>query len=263
MAPTHQLKEFARRFLSRDDWEFLIWARARFGTAAAIAGLARAKCAGGVATVGTPTGGTRIHLRAGTADQSVYDEIFVGREYAIDLGEPRYIVDAGAHIGLASVFLAQCYPRARILAIEPEPTNFAMLERNVKAFPNVLAVHAGLWSRKTRLRIVDPDKGTWGFRVEEDVAQGGMEAIGMEDAMRLLDASHIDVLKIDIEGAEIEVLGDSGSWLRRVGAMIVELHDRYRPGCTAALESALEGYSFERSRSGESVVITGLHRKAS
>ncbi|MBL0298169.1 MAG: FkbM family methyltransferase [Betaproteobacteria bacterium] len=73
--------------------------------------------------------------------------------------------------------------------------------------------------------------------------------------MDLLHGKAPVALKIDIEGAEIEALSSSAHWLARVDAMVIELHDRFRPGCSTALEQALDGYECGRSMSGESVVV--------
>jgi FkbM family methyltransferase len=255
-------KALARKVVPEDQWRFLSWARARFGTRVALAKYLRTLTAMGVVSVPIDAAG-EVFVRTGTADQNVYDEVFVENEYELQLDEPpKFIVDAGAHIGLASVYFARRYPDARILAIEPEPSNFALLALNVAAYPNVKTIQAGLWRSRTRLRVVDNGRGTWSFSVKEDNAGGGVNAIRVQDALDILQAPRIDVLKIDIEGAEVEVLEDSAAWIGRVGTIVIELHDRHRTGCTVALERALAGLDYDRSRSGESVVISHLRPKA-
>ena len=59
---------------------------------------------------------------------------------------------------------------------------------------------------------------------------------------------------------EVEVLGDNHDWLDAVDTLVIELHDRFRPGCSAALEWALRERDYRRSMSGESVVVSGLRR---
>jgi len=70
----------------------------------------------------------------------------------------------------------------------------------------------------------------------------------------------IDILKMDIEGSEIEVLNNSKEWIGDVGSLIIELHDRFRPGCTEALTKAVEEYSYDKMISGENEVITNLRK---
>lgn len=194
-----------------------------------------------------------VHLRPGTADITVYDEIFFNGEYEIPLGRPRFIVDAGAHIGLASIFFALKYPDAAIVALEPDEQNHALLVKNCAGFRNVHAVRAALWTHRTQLRIENPTADTWSYRVVE--ADGGINAISMADIMEMFGVSHVDILKMDIEGSEREVMLRSASWIDRVGTIIIELHDRHRAGCTDALEAAIQGRMFARSVSGEKQVL--------
>ena len=86
-----------------------------------------------------------VHLRARTSDLFVYDAVLVQKQYQCDLPfEPRVIIDAGAHIGLTSAYFADMYPNARIVAIEPEPENFRLLERNIAPYKNVRTIRAAL-----------------------------------------------------------------------------------------------------------------------
>src|SRR5215475_12556495 len=72
-----------------------------------------------------------IRLRIRTTDPLLYEHILLEREYAFDLPfSPKFIVDAGANIGMASIYFARRYPGAKIFAIEPETSNFAILLKN-------------------------------------------------------------------------------------------------------------------------------------
>ena len=72
---------------------------------------------------------------------------------------PRVVVDAGANIGLSTVFFANKFPQAKIVAIEPEPSNFAMLRDNVAPYPNVTPVQAALWKEDRGARPVRYGEG--------------------------------------------------------------------------------------------------------
>src|ERR1700676_1341600 len=83
-----------------------------------------------------------VHLRVRTTDVAVCREIFLKGMYESDFcGEPRGVVAAGANIGLSSVFYAKKFPNARIIAIEPESSNYEMLQKNTAPYLNVTAVH--------------------------------------------------------------------------------------------------------------------------
>jgi hypothetical protein len=66
---------------------------------------------------------------------------------------------------------------------------------------------------------------------------------------------HIDILKIDIEGAEREVFGDTSSWIGKVDALIIELHDRMKPGCSRSFYEGSKGFDNKWLR-GENVYLT-------
>lgn len=255
------LKSVAKVVVNKDHWSFLSWYKHRFGFAKAIRAYIDLQIRG-IGKVPNPSSANMVFLRPGTSDQDVYDEIFISKEYDLDLGEPQFIIDAGAHIGLSSVFFAGRYPNATIIALEPEPSNFATLLLNVKNYPNIRPLQAGLWSKRTHLLIEDSNVPTWSFRVLESATGEGIPAVGIRDIMSDFKTSRIDVLKIDIEGSEFEVLSRSDSWIDDVQTMIIELHDRFRPGCTDALERAISNHNFQKSTSGESIVLTGLARKA-
>lgn len=255
------LKAIVKKAIREDYWLFMSWHRERFGLFPAIFSYITLRSRGIGSAPNPLTGGT-VYLRPGTTDQNVYDEIFLAKEYDINLGDPLFIVDAGAHIGLSSVFFASTYPKATIIAIEPEQSNFNVLLKNVSKYSNIKPIQAGLWSRKTHLRIHDTNVANWSFRVSEDSSGNGIPAVCIQDIMADFNIESIDVLKVDIEGSEVEILSHAQPWIDAVRALIIELHDKFQSGCAEALEKAFSNHSFIKSRSGESVVITNIKRIA-
>ncbi len=256
------LKAGIKRLVRTDRWLYLSWYRQHFNGIGALLAYARMLRDNGLASAPNPFTGGTVFLRPGTTDQNVYDEIFVEREYDLELGKPSLIVDAGAHIGLAAVYFASKYPQARVIALEPEPGNFAVLQRNARQYPNITPLNVGLWGRRAALRIDHVDDATWSFRVSEDTTGAGIPALGLQEVMQQAGVDRIDVLKMDIEGSEVEVFAAHATWIGRVGTLIVELHDRFRPGCSQAMEAALQGYDHVRARSGESLVVSGLSSRS-
>jgi FkbM family methyltransferase len=200
-----------------------------------------------------------IALRAGTSDIDVLRQLIVHEELSFPLSEkPSFIIDAGANIGLASVYFANRFPRTRILAIEVDASNFAVLETNTRYYKNVIPIQKALWNKPGYVRITNPNDAPWAYRVvEADSADSG--AIASTSVKAILEEfrpPEISLLKLDIEGAEKEVFeGDFSDWLKYTRAVAVELHDRLRPGCSASLEAALRGRSYTRSKHGEYDVI--------
>lgn len=196
-----------------------------------------------------------IHLRVRTSDVSVYRDVVLSREYDLRLPDfhPQTIVDAGANCGMASVFYANTYPDARIIAVEPDPSNFAMLVKNTRAYPNVTPVHAALWSSDGELQLTGGDAfEKWGIQTIEG---SGVRAITIDTLMREHGLQSIDLLKVDIEGAEKEVF-KIAPWMSQVKLLVIELHDRFAPGCRSVVEHSAKG--FRARECGELTVFSPL-----
>lgn len=198
-----------------------------------------------------------IWLRSGTSDVSMFNEVFIEKEYDFEVGPaPRVIVDAGANIGLTSLWYSALYPEARIVAVEAELSNYELLVRNTAPYPNITAIHSALWWRPGKLEIqTPPGAGTAGFRTaerDEDRSRddGTVDALTIPDLLVRENIETIDLLKIDIEGAEYHIFRDgrSSDWIDRVGAITIELHDRFLPGCSRAFYAATSGFPIEMRR---------------
>ncbi len=195
-----------------------------------------------------------VHIRINTSDEYVFHHVLAAREYAFDLPfYPKTIIDAGANIGTTAIYFAHKYPEAKIIAIEPEATNFAMLVRNVRPYSQITPVHAALWNRDGEISVGAPDPasgadGKWGCVTHTGAGSDKVRAVTMDTLMREMRIPAIDLAKIDIEGAEQEVFQDT-HWLTGLRCLMIELHDQFRPGCTEAVKPALK--SFARTQRGE------------
>lgn len=145
-----------------------------------------------------------------------------------------------------------------MIAIEPEPGNFKLLCRNIRRYTNIFPLQAGLWNKEGHLRISNSTGESWSFRVSEAAEDTGIPAISIDRILEKYGITSIDVLKIDIEGAEVEVLSGHPNWLGCVKNLIIELHDRFRPGCKETLENALTNYTCTFSTSGENRIYSNL-----
>jgi FkbM family methyltransferase len=194
-----------------------------------------------------------VHLRMRTSDPPGYDEILLRGQYAIDIPFiPKVIVDIGANIGMASVYYAHRYPEARIVAVEPEASNFALLVRNVRAYSNILSLNAALWHRdgEAELGFSGRPGETVGYFVREGEGPK-VRTLTFPTLMREVRIQSVDLLKVDIEGAEKEVF-ESCDWIDRVRCLVIELHDRVKLGCSAAVNSVTG--DFQTSQQGEVTV---------
>jgi FkbM family methyltransferase len=183
-----------------------------------------------------------VHIRVGTSDIYEFNHLLGRQQVPMVLPyQPEIIVDAGANVGYSALRFQQEFPGAKIIALEPDSRNFSQLQKNCGRYPNIIAEHAALWSHRATLHIIDPDVPACAFQVTED-PNGDISAKSIGDVMAEHALPRIDLLKIDIEGSEIEVFADVESWRPKVGMILVELHDRMRPGCTDAVHNALSGW---------------------
>ena len=200
-----------------------------------------------------------VALRAKTSDVEAFHQIFVDGELEFDMHLlPSRIVDAGANIGLASVYLSSRFPGAKILALEIETANFELLEHNTAFYPNITCLKKALWSGPANLSIVNPTAESWSFRVSHSTKgdEEGISAVGVKDLAEMFEGCRIDLLKIDIEGAEKEVFQHGmNQWIDQVGTIAVELHDRFQPGCHKALVDSLKDRNHRLYKLGEYTVV--------
>lgn len=223
--------------------------------------------------VRVPGCAARVSVRLGSTDIDVFNSTFADEDYGIALPfSPDTIVDAGAYTGLSSVYLAIRYPGARIIALEPSSSNFELLASNTEQFPNVEAVRVALWASPGELTLRDPGAGAWAFRVDGEQARPGesqprgselVHATTMSEILSDFDLGRVNLLKIDVEGSELEIFNDSEKWLEHVDAIMVELHDRFKPGCARAFLSAVQDFPVEVWR-GEVTMVArrGVGSKA-
>ncbi len=201
-----------------------------------------------------------LHIRPGTTDIEVLQQVLLDNEYEFSLPMvPEVIIDAGANIGLASVYFANVFPRATIIAIEPDPSNFAMLQKNLAAYPQARPLQAALWGADKQLNLFYPQGGHCGFRTLEGsggdlTGCGQVGAVTLQSLMQTMQLKSIDLLKIDIEGAEREVFLNSAAWIDKTRMMMVELHDAYQPGCSDAFRDAVKKFSPKLSTKGETTL---------
>jgi len=204
-----------------------------------------------------------IFLRADTSDIATFYQCIYHKEYDIDFnGEPKVIVDLGANIGLTSVFFKSKYKDAKIIAVEPESSNFMMLQKNLKNYTDTNTYKAGVWNKNANLVIEDKGLGHYGFvvRETESKTENSFEAISLQQIIEENEIDTIDILKIDIEGSEKKLMDESAHlWLPKVNVLIIELHDRMESGCSQQLFKTLQKYNFTMLIKGENLVFYFQH----
>jgi FkbM family methyltransferase len=157
---------------------------------------------------------------------STYTELFRTEIYKFRAkSQSPFVVDCGANIGLSVIYFKRLYPKANIVAFEPDPYLFGLLEGNVRALDldDVTLVPKGVWSTDGELHFVaDPTFGLGG-RVAESQGDPMVARVPVTRLRQYLDRN-VDFLKLDIEGAECEVIKDCADLLGNVENIFVEYH---------------------------------------
>lgn len=215
-------------------------------------------------TISLPGTKGTIVLRPATSDLKVFEQIFLNEEYRCPIDTPPdVIIDAGANIGLASIYFSITYPHAKIIAVEPESSNYELLLENVKNYTNVFCEKAGLWDKNTYLLISNPGTQKHSFKVEESSTPQGIKAVTVDELMAKHQLPFIDIVKMDIEGAEKEVFSNHPAWISKVGMIVIELHDKHKVGCNRTFYTATEPFMKHEFRNGENIfLITTNSKKA-
>lgn len=161
----------------------------------------------------------------------LYKEIFLKKDYAVDLGHAQpTIVDCGSNIGTSIAFFKRRYPKASVIGFEPHPKLFPVLRANLD--------RNGMGDVRVHNCALGKEPGTVAFFVSENPGylrssiradRGGQVRIEckverLSDHLRGLDA--IDLVKIDVEGAEHLIIEDlrSTGLLAKPRNYIIEYH---------------------------------------
>jgi FkbM family methyltransferase len=171
-----------------------------------------------------------LTLRTGTiGDLFILYEVLAFQAYHIPAhlippDKVETIIDCGANIGVTSLYFASVYPKATIYSVEADPENFALLRRNTASEPRIHPIHACIVSTPQSSVSFNNRGPAWGRKLGNDgIAVPGITLDALFSAHAI---NRVDLLKMDIEGAEREVLA-AGDYLGHVQHVIVELHDRY------------------------------------
>jgi FkbM family methyltransferase len=201
-----------------------------------------------------------VYVRPGESDFSVLRQVFMNGEYDMEAPENvRIIIDAGANIGLSALQFHQRFPEASVIAIEPDPDNFKMLVQNTRHTEKIVPIHAALWHSPAPMRFAhNPGAHAWGTQVEQ--ARPGdaltVPGIGLDDLRKQFGFDGFDIIKMDIEGAEMDMLeNEPGRWLNKTRVLIIELHEWLRPGVEDLFNRVTAKLTCTRMKVGENIVV--------
>jgi FkbM family methyltransferase len=181
-----------------------------------------------------PLGGLAVEVRPSTSDVDTVWGAFARRYHLPPIEDPLLILDLGANIGLTMADLAARYPAARVVGVELDDVNAALARRNTAAFgERCQVIRAAVWPEDGEVFYLPWPGGTSGYRAHRSAPEGA-EAVPAVSLRTLVeDHGDIDYLKVDIEGAERELLCERTGWASHVRSLKVEVHQPYTAAACA------------------------------
>ena len=179
--------------------------------------------------------GGAVWCRPGASDFTVLYDAFHKRyhEPPPALGEPRTILDLGSNVGYTIAQMAERFPAARIVGVELDRDNVELCRRNIARFgPRCEVVWGAAWREDGEVVYAGPRQQSYSI-VETGRRPGPAERAPAHSLPTLLarfEGGSVDFLKMDVEGAERQILATAGEWIGRVRCLKIETHAPYSVG---------------------------------
>ena len=194
--------------------------------------------------------GYKISYRNDVELEVIYDDIFAKNTYFFESKNPEpYIIDCGGHIGLAVLYFKRLYPRSRIVTFEPNPETFSLLKKNIvqNRLRGVQAINMALSHGDDKHAILYVGENfleAWDSTdtIEPDLWDNMDQYRGISVPSARLSSyinGEVEFVKLDIEGAEYDVLYESKAAMNSVGAITLEYHQNARNLAEGKLEKTL------------------------
>ncbi len=215
----------------------------------------------------------RVTVRLDTSDIDVVRQIFQSREYDLSkyaqyralrvrydalltIGKVPIIIDAGANIGASALWFEREFPRAKVLAVEPDADNAEICSANIANHDAITLHRAAIGSVPGRIVIENPGSSAWGRRTVRSEDVNGIEVVTIPQFVASVEGGSLFVVKIDIEGFEQDLFAGNLDWIDQAAVIIIEPHDWMRPGkgTSFALQKAMGDRRFELLVSGENLL---------
>ncbi len=188
-----------------------------------------------------------ILLRPGTSDVGTIVNNVIRQEYGHFAlkRNPEWMIDAGAYIGDTSAYFLSKFPGLKVVAIEPNPENYNMARLNLQPYGDrAVLLKKGLYSSEKNQWFSGADTGG-------SIAQSGfeVECTTIPSLLERYSIQHVDILKMDIEGAEEAVFSSKPElWLGHIGLLMIEIHGPIIESLISRVLNA-NGFSMKRYRS--------------
>jgi FkbM family methyltransferase len=224
-----------------------------------------------------------VYYRTSSSDMTLIYEILLKSKFKSEYFfpkdlDPKVIFDIGGNIGITSILLAKIFPDSQIYTFEPIPDNFKVLQKNTNQYNNIQAFNFGLGSKNGKFEVyLSNDSENYGGVSFYPDPNGNKEESSLscyikniDDIINELGINHIDIIKIDTEGAEYDILMSlKESILKNSSWITGELHGNKdfelisyltKLGFSIGLKKLIDNRLF-MFHAGKPDVINGLTRR--
>lgn len=171
---------------------------------------------------------TPLHMRM--CDIYTLGEILHERQYQVraPLPERPTIIDAGANIGIATLWFLSQYPGAKLVCVEPDLSNFRLLQANFDSRNDVILEQVALGAADESVTLHLAAHGAMHSVVDSGPAVGTLSVsqVRLDTLMDRHCIEHVDLLKLDVEGSEFDCVRGLGDRLANVRVIVGEFHER-------------------------------------
>jgi FkbM family methyltransferase len=173
----------------------------------------------------------------------------------------RTILDCGANIGDETARFRLHYPNAEIIAVEADPDNAALLRGSFSSDPLTTVVDGAVWYEDTELTLCKNEGGNpeASFVSAEPTGGNKVKAYSIPSLLKRRGWTSIDILKLDIEGAEFDLFSKNVEWIGCVKSLVFEVPDAERPGTLQLIFDRLKDSAWTGVAIGEVLVL--IHRE--
>jgi len=200
----------------------------------------------GLQSMVLPTKVGRIYIRPRNSDADAFIQIFIRKPYDLSpfpqyrrvlaeyerilaAGERPVILDAGANVGAASRWFSMQFPKAAIVALEPDRDSVAICRKNLGRVASAKVVEAAIGSVTGYVKII-PNEESLAVRTERSL-EGSAPIMTVPEAVRLVEGRpRLFIVKVDIEGFESDLFAEATQWVSTTPVLFVEIHDWLFPG---------------------------------